>query len=92
MTAALTPVTDLDTQRRVTEALTRELEPRFAGTLTLDQVCSGVRDAVADLRGSVCVEALPEMAARLAHYRLQAKLHAGLDTATPPTRTVSEPD
>ena len=37
-----------DTQRRVTATLIREREPHFAGALTLDQVFSRVRDAVAD--------------------------------------------
>ena len=81
-----------DTQRRVTAALIRELEPHFAGALTLDQVAACVRDAVADLRGSVSVEALPEMAARLAHYRLRATIHADQDHTTQPTHSVSEPD
>ena len=93
MTAALTAATTVaDTQRRVTAALIRELEPHFAGALSLDQVCSCVRDAVADLRGSVSVEALPEMAARLAHHRLQATIHAAQGTTTEPTHSVSEPD
>ena len=93
MTAALTATTTVvDTQRRVTAALIRELEPHFAGALTLDQVAACVRDAVADLRGSVGVEALPEMAARLAHHRLQAKVTANVDTTAQPTHPVSETD
>jgi len=91
MTAAGTAATVLDTERRVSAALIRELEARFAGALTGDQVCSCVQQAVADLRGSVCAEALPEMAARLAHHRLQEQIHDDQDTTTPPTRT-SEPD
>jgi len=51
-----------------------------------------VQQAVADLRGSVGVEALPEMAARLAHHRLQAKVTANVDTTAQPTHPVSETD
>ena len=92
MTADDTAATAGDSQRRVTIALIRELEPHFAGALTLDQVCSCVQQAVADLDGSVCVEALPEMAARLARHRLQEQIHADQDTTTRQMRTVSDPD
>jgi len=92
MSAARTAATVVDTHRRVTAALIRELEPHFAGALTGDQMAACVQQAVADLQGSVCDEALPEMASRLAHHRLQAKIHADQDAATPAARTSSEPD
>ena len=93
MTTALTAATTVvDTQRRLTAALIRELESHFAGALTLDQMAACVQQAVADLRGSVCVEALPEMASRLARHRLQAKVNADVDTTAQPTHPVSETD
>jgi len=92
MTADGTAATAGDSQRRVTIALVRELEPHFAGALSLDQVSACVQQSVADLRGSVCVEALPEMAARLARHRLQEQIRADQETTNPQVRTVSEPD
>ena len=74
MTATITPADVAETERRVALVLIRELEPPFAHTLSHNAVSSCVVQAVADLRGSVCVEALPEMAARLAHYRLQTAI------------------
>ena len=92
MSAARTAATVVDTHRRVTAALIRELEPHFAGALTLDQVSACVQQVVADLHGSVCVEALPEMAARLARHRLQEQIHADQNTTTPQMPTLSETD
>jgi type III restriction/modification enzyme restriction subunit/TOTE conflict system primase-like protein len=48
----------------------RELSRDFAGTLPELVIKACVRDAVAELRGSISAEALPEMAARLAAVRL----------------------
>jgi hypothetical protein len=58
----------------------RELEPQFAATLSNEAVSACLRQAVNDLRGSVHAESLPEMAARLAHYRLRSAVE-GIDNA-----------
>jgi hypothetical protein len=50
--------------------LLHELAARFAGTFSDGQILTYVQNAINDLRGSVRAEALPEMAARLAHHRL----------------------
>lgn len=52
------------------QVLQRELADDFAHTVSAAQIWTYVQDAIADLRGSVSVEALPEMAARLARHRL----------------------
>jgi hypothetical protein len=52
------------------QALQRELAAQFDGTLSDARIRGYVHDAINDLRGSVSAEALPEMAARLAHHRL----------------------
>ena len=70
MTAVTAPVGAVAEERRVAAALVGELAPRFAGRVSCDEVAVCVDQAVTDLRGSVCAEALPEMAARLAHHRL----------------------
>jgi len=70
VTAVTAPATALATERRVTAALVGELAPRFTGEFTSDEVSWYIGKAVTDLRGSVSAEALPEMAARLAHHRL----------------------
>ena len=88
----MTAPTDPHTQAWVAAALIRELEPRFADTLILDQMCLGVRQAIADLRGSLCVESLREMAARLAHHRPQEQVHADQDTTTLVASKMSERD
>jgi hypothetical protein len=63
-------------ERRTTRALIREFEPQFAGELPSTRLRAYIREAVDDLRGSVSPEALPEMAARLAHHRMtRAALH-----------------
>jgi hypothetical protein len=51
-------------------ALLHELAAQFVGTFSDEQIAMYVRNAISDLQGSVSAEALPEMAARLAHYRL----------------------
>jgi hypothetical protein len=55
---------------RVSQDLVRELAPQYAGVFTEGTIAIHVRAAVHDLRGSVSAEALPELAARLAHHRL----------------------
>jgi hypothetical protein len=55
---------------RVGQDLVCELAPQYAGVFTEGMIAIYVRAAVHDLRGSVWAEALPELAARLAHHRL----------------------
>lgn len=50
--------------------ISTELARQFDGTLPADAIARAVADAVHDLRGSIAVEALPEMAVRLARVRL----------------------
>jgi uncharacterized protein (DUF779 family) len=52
--------------------LLEELSAEFTPVFSPPQIASQVRHAIEDLRGSVSTEALPEMAARLAHQRLSA--------------------
>lgn len=52
--------------------LLEELSVEFSSVFSHPQIASQVRHAIEDLRGSVSTEALPEMAARLAHHRLSA--------------------
>jgi hypothetical protein len=70
MTPAPAPATVMAEQRYVAAVLVGDLAPRFAGRFGQDGVTVCVGQAVADLRGSVCAEALTEMAARPAHHRL----------------------
>jgi hypothetical protein len=51
------------------DELDRDLIPLFGGHCP-DTIRAHIRRAISDLRGSVSVEALPEMAARLAMHRL----------------------
>ncbi len=55
---------------KVNRDLMRELVPQYADRFTEKVVARYVRAAIDDLRGSVKPEALPELAARLAHHRL----------------------
>jgi hypothetical protein len=81
MTAMVASANAIEAERRVNLALIRELEPHFADTLSRDTVSSCVLPAVTDLRGSVCTDALPEMAARLARHRLGSAIDA-IDNVT----------
>jgi len=60
--------------RRGTEdtmaAIVDELGPRFAGRVPCDVIVACVDQAVRDLHESICRDALPEMAIRLAAVRL----------------------
>ena len=60
--------------RRGTEdtmaAIVNELGPRFAGRVPCDVIVACVDQAVRDLHESICRDALPEMAIRLAAVRL----------------------
>ena len=57
-----------------TWAIFQELRPQFDGLLPPCVVQDYVDQAVRDLLGSICVEALPEMAIRLAAVRLEHRL------------------
>lgn len=54
--------------------LLAEFAPRFAGQFAEVMIAAYIREAISDLQGSVSAEALPEMAARLAHHRLCAAI------------------
>ena len=51
-------------------AIVDELGPRFAGRVPCDVIVACVDQAIRDLHESICREALPEMAIRLAAVRL----------------------
>lgn len=59
------------------DAVFGELLPQFDGQLPAEVVREYVTQAVADLRGSICIEALPEMVIRLAAVRLEHRLPWG---------------
>ena len=63
------------------DAVFGELLPQFDGQLPAEMVRDYVTQAVADLRGSICNEALPEMVIRLAAVRLEHCLPPGPSTA-----------
>lgn len=52
------------------DLLVEELMPRYSGAVSRRQVTDAIQAAISDLRGSICREALPEMATRLAMFRL----------------------
>lgn len=58
----------------MTTAVATELNPLFAPRLGVAVVVEYIRTATNDLRGSVSLESLPEMAARLASHRMLALL------------------
>ncbi len=51
-------------------ALVEELMPDYRGVVSRGEVAGAIERAIGDLRGSICRDALPEMAARLARVRL----------------------
>ena len=55
---------------RTAMRLVDELADRFRGRASESMIWALVREAVADLKGSVDAEALPEMASRLVSERL----------------------
>ena len=60
-------------RRRTTDtmaAIVDELGPRFGGRVPCDVIMACVDQAIRDLHESICREALPEMAIRLAAVRL----------------------
>ena len=52
-------------------AIVDELNPMFSGILAATAITECAARAVQDLLGSICLQALPEMAIRLATVRLQ---------------------
>lgn len=52
-------------------AIVDELNPIFSGMLAATAITECAARAVQDLLGSICLQALPEMAIRLATVRLQ---------------------
>jgi len=57
------------------------LERDFEGQLDRCEIQTCVLAAIVDLSGSICAEALNEMAYKLASYRLHRKLIEGPDLA-----------
>jgi hypothetical protein len=55
-------------------AIVDELGPHFAGLLPCEVIVQCVDQAVRDLHESICREALPEMAIRLAAVRLDRRI------------------
>ena len=79
---------------RAASAITRELLPYFDGLLPARLVQDYVSQAVTDLTGSISVEALPEMAIRLAGFRLDNLLdfdQAAHDVGVPFSHNGSAP-
>ena len=61
----------------VISTIVAELQTEYAGVISQQAIARCVRRSVHDLRGSISLEALPEMASRLAHVRLAAGLPPG---------------
>jgi len=61
----------------VEEGIVGELVVEFAPTFAGSEIMTCVRQAIGDLSGSISLEALPELAARLAHHRLAAAILEG---------------
>lgn len=73
-TATLPRPADQCPRRNVDVTLIGELRRTLGGRVSEYTIVQYVRAALEDLRGSVSPEALPEMGARLAHYRLTTLL------------------
>lgn len=58
----------------IESAVVAYLSEVFGHRLPQDVVGEFARDAISDLRGSICTEAIPEMASRLAQVRLRTHL------------------
>jgi hypothetical protein len=64
-----------DSDRRLSgDQIVEHLQREFDGAFSRAEVQSCVIAAISDLRGSICLEALHEMAYKLASYRLKAGL------------------
>ena len=66
-------------------AIVDELNPIFSGLLAATVITECAARAVQDLLGSICLQALPEMAIRLATVRLQS---ATADQPEPASKAV----
>lgn len=62
-------------------AIVNELGPGFAGRVPCEAIVQCVDEAVRDLHESICREALPEMAIRLAAVRLDHRIQQETDGA-----------
>jgi len=62
-------------------AIVSELSPRFAGRVPCEVIVQCVDQAVRDLHESTCIQALPEMAVRLAAVRLDRRIQQEADGA-----------
>lgn len=58
---------------RTVASIVEELNPMFSGFLAAAAITECATRAVHDLLGSICLQALPEMAVRLATVRLQSQ-------------------
>jgi hypothetical protein len=65
--------------------IVEELNPMFSGILAATAITECAARAVQDLLGSICLQALPEMAIRLATVRLQS---ATADQPEPDSKAV----
>ena len=65
-----------------TMAIVGELGPRFAGLVPCEVITQCVDQAIRDLHESICKEALPEMAIRLAAVRLDQRIQQQTDQAS----------
>ena len=63
-------------------AIVGELGPRFAGLVPCEVIAQCVDQAIRDLHESICKEALPEMAIRLAAVRLDQRIQQQTDQAS----------
>ena len=64
-------------------AIVDELVPPFAGRVHCSVIVACVDQAIRDLHESICKEALPEMAIRLAAVRLELLIQQDTSTARP---------
>jgi hypothetical protein len=69
-----TAVTDRPDTAKAMAAIVSELGPRFAGQVSREEIVQCVDQAVRDLHESICRDALPEMAIRLATVRLDRRI------------------
>lgn len=83
-----TPVARSDLSPTVT-AIVEELQRTFFGVLPAAAVAQCATKAVQDLLGSICLQALPEMAIRLATVRLEKTVAVEPEPAAAPATTVA---
>jgi hypothetical protein len=58
---------------QASSAIVEELRPDYPDLLPVSVITRCVDQALTDLSGSICAEALPEMAIRLTRFRLDAQ-------------------